>query len=403
MKRRRIARGFTLLELLIVLGIIVFLASITTVVALRMTERDQVPRGATTIQGMLALAKARAASERVNTGIRLVLKLNKFEMQNITDVDGDNEITLFDLNAPANFPSKIKHRNTNVGPVDYLDVLAPTTLGGLADGLDNDANQWTDDLILAESIEYIHDPGDFSDMLPIGGGVKTAFQWTTGAGAAPLRWQPTAGGFDHRNKLFLFRSDSNFNNSPLNIQNLSNFVQPGDRIELLDLGQIYTVLLVERWDDPNDNPDMGSYNRITLDRNVEGALGVSPYDPVEPDPQNTVTPLMRYRIIRQPRPIPGEKPQALPSGAVLDLRATQLASDGRTFDILFSPRGNVVGTTAAQDMIFLWIHDARSGIVDNQVLVTVYPRTGATLVFPVDLAGTDMYSFARTGRAANTP
>jgi hypothetical protein len=54
-------------------------------------------------------------------------------------------------------------------------------------------------------------------------------------------------------------------------------------------------------------------------------------------------------------------------------------------------------------MIFLWIHDARAGLQDNQVLVTVYPKTGAVLVFPVDLNGPDMYSLARTGRAANTP
>jgi hypothetical protein len=74
-----------------------------------------------------------------------------------------------------------------------------------------------------------------------------------------------------------------------------------------------------------------------------------------------------------------------------------------TFDVVFGPSGNVVGQGAAQDMIFLWVHDARSGIVDNQVLVTVYPKTGAVLVFPVDLAGTDMYSYARLGRAANTP
>jgi prepilin-type N-terminal cleavage/methylation domain-containing protein len=353
MQRRTTARGFTLIELLIVLGIVVVLASFTIVITLRMQERDQVPRAATIIQGALAQAKIRAVAERQNVGVRLVLTLNKLEMPGIVDVDGDAKITLADLRVAPNFPAKIKHRNTNVGLVDYLDVLAPTTFGGLANGTDDDQNTWPDDLVLCEAVEFIRDPGDFTDGRVSG---------------------PLAG----NNRLLRLDRSS----ETLDLQVLSNFVQVGDWMEILGLGQPYQIVgMAPDQTDPNDR-----FNRVVLDRDLDYPVARA-----------------SYRIIRQPQPIPGEKPLALPAGAVLDLRSTVLSSSGLTFDVLFSPRGNVVGNSAAQDMIFLWVHDVRTGLVDNQVLVTVYPKTGAVLVFPVDLNSTDMYSLARSGRAANTP
>jgi prepilin-type N-terminal cleavage/methylation domain-containing protein len=351
MRRRNPTSGFTLVELLIVLAIVVVLASITVVVTLRMQERDQVPRAATLVQGAIAQAKARAAAERANTGVRLNLRLNRLEMPGIVDANSDGIISVVhDLRAPANFPGNIRHRNTTVGLVDYLDVLTLTTFGGLANGIDDDGNGWVDDLVLCDGIEFIRDPGDFTDGTVTG---------------------PTAG---NTRLLTLTRSSPE-----LDLQRLSNFVQVGDWIELLGNGQVYGIRDVA-FDATVPN------NRILLDRDLDGPVANA-----------------AYRIIRQPRPIAGEKPLQFPEGAVLDLRSTRLSSTGMTFDILFSPRGNVVGTSAGQDMIFLWIHDARAGLQDNQVLVTVYPKTGAVLVFPVDLNGPDMYSLARTGRAANTP
>jgi len=387
MRRRNPARGFTLVELLIVLAIVVVLASITIVVTLRMQERDQVPRAATLVQGAIAQAKARAAAERTNTGVRLILRLNRLEMPGIVDANSDGVISVVqDLRAPANFPANIKHRNTSVGLVDYLDVLAPTTFGGLANALDDDGNGWVDDLVLCDGIEFIRDPGDFVD-----GWAQTGFRML-GSPAVPV---------PQLNWLFVLRSDSYLpaysadpTSSPLNFQNMANLVQPGDWIELNGGGQVYQILGIDKWDDPNDS--YGAYNRLILDRAVDAPVGW----------QTSSIPGRAsgsYRIIRQPRPIAGEKPLQFPEGAVLDLRSTRLSSTGMTFDILFTPRSNVVGTSAGQDMIFLWIHDARAGLLDNQVLVTVYPKTGAVLVFPVDLNGPDMYSQARTGRAANTP
>ncbi len=63
--------GFTLVELLVVIILILVIASLVVAFAPRLAERQKVPRGADLIQGWLLIAKQRAKRDQLPTGIRL--------------------------------------------------------------------------------------------------------------------------------------------------------------------------------------------------------------------------------------------------------------------------------------------------------------------------------------------
>src|SRR5205823_4636424 len=65
--------GFTLVEMLIVLGVIATVAAIFVPIALNLSDRNQVPKGASMLENALALAKARAVSEKRPNGVRISL------------------------------------------------------------------------------------------------------------------------------------------------------------------------------------------------------------------------------------------------------------------------------------------------------------------------------------------
>jgi prepilin-type N-terminal cleavage/methylation domain-containing protein len=336
----RRAAGFTLLELIVVLGIVALLTVITVVVTLRMQERDQVPRAATLLQGMLAQAKARAAAERVNVGVRLLVRINRGEAPVLSDVNGDGILDLRDVG----------DLNGDGIPGTWADLAV------LYDGQDNDGNLWPDDLLVCDAVEFVRDPGDFTE------GVVSS---------AP---QP--------NILVLNRGTPTANLTPL-----SRFVQVGDWIEILDLGQTYQIMDLSY--DPSH-----PINRIRLDRPLDAKVSSA-----------------RYRILRQPQPIPGEKPFALPGGAVLDLHPRMTLGvaprgDSGPWEIVFSPRGSVVSASAAQDLVCLWVHHVRGSPEpdpDLEALVTISPKTGAVGVYPVDRLSSDPHSFARRSRAPGAP
>lgn len=65
--------GFTLVELLVVLTIIVILASITAIVLPGILRDGKATRAASTIQGMLLTAKTRAVRDQVPAGVRFII------------------------------------------------------------------------------------------------------------------------------------------------------------------------------------------------------------------------------------------------------------------------------------------------------------------------------------------
>lgn len=340
---RRSPAAFTLIELIVVLGIVALVTTIAVAVTLRMQDRDQVPRAATLVQGMLAQAKARAAAERANIGVRFVYRFNPSETGGRTDW------------------SQIGDINNDGIPGTWLDVWA------LANNSDEDGNGWVDDLVICDTLAFVRDPGDFVD-----GTVQI------------VDLPPT--NILHGRVLQLNRSQPQ-----LNLQPLARFVQIGDSLELLDLGQTFRITNLAF--DPS-----GPSNAITVDRPVDV-------------PQATNI-QFRYRILRRPQLIAGEKPVQLPSGAQLEIRPGMTLGlplgvlDNLPLEIVFSPQGTVVYPPSAhvEGLIALWVRYQRGSPEpdpDLETFVAVYPKSGAVLTFPVDRRSPDPHSFIRTGRSAN--
>src|SRR5205823_4797512 len=65
-------RGFTLIEMLVVMGIIVVLATLGVLVAPRLEQQMRAQRGADQLQQWLLIAKQRALRDRTATGLRLI-------------------------------------------------------------------------------------------------------------------------------------------------------------------------------------------------------------------------------------------------------------------------------------------------------------------------------------------
>lgn len=333
---RRTRNGFTLVEMLVVLSIVVVVSVIIIPFIARSNDKDIVPRGARFLQGALMQARSRAQLERTPNGIRLL-------------------------------------------PTTVVTVGAPLY----------------ETLAWSEQFEYIHDPGDFIDGFASGP--------LNPAGPPPADRTVTI-------------------NLPPGRQ-LNQDVLPGDYIEFLGNGQLFQIGGV-------------SGNQLLLSRPLAVPLAAPSF------PTN-------YRIIRRPRPVPGERPLEMPRGVVVDLTGRfndsvppgdgsgQLSGNDRdlgnviwmrgistrfnlanTVDIMFGPSGQVIGDAAANDIIYFWLHPsaepngwmlrnpgASLGDAGNQSLVVVYSRSGTTTSYPVNQGtpgnAADPYGFAKAARAQN--
>jgi hypothetical protein len=143
--------------------------------------------------------------------------------------------------------------------------------------------------------------------------------------------------------------------------------------------------------------------------------------PIPPaNPATNTNPVLNYRILRGPR-VASDEPLQLPEDIGIDLNTnvqygnplpTVLTSvtaiDANTnkvagtIDILFSPKGALVGRGTATDAIYLWVRDTGLNLFEgDNTLVVIYTRTGAVAAYPVNnTQGQDPYAFAKAGRAS---
>jgi prepilin-type N-terminal cleavage/methylation domain-containing protein len=156
-------------------------------------------------------------------------------------------------------------------------------------------------------------------------------------------------------------------------------VQPGDYLRVNGGLVVQVAKLL---------PGGATCNRLLLSRN-----------PL-PDPAAPAT--RDYRILRQPRRVPGVDTVKLPADVAIDLslsvavpsRAVAGTDTPPFREILFSPRGGVVGRgTDSDDKVVLWVRDAsRDAPTEGEpALIAVQVRTGLIAAYPVDVANPGAY------------
>jgi hypothetical protein len=162
-------------------------------------------------------------------------------------------------------------------------------------------------------------------------------------------------------------------------------VQPGDYLELQGGSVLLRILNVQ-----------GAGPNRFVQLNLASA------------PLNNIPLTGQYRIIRAPRPLPGEEPLHLPQDIAIDL-STNLTYNApipfdpftNSVDIVFAPSGAVIGRGTAGDKMVMWVRDmSLDTIFDGKpTLISVNVRTGAIAAGPVDPASGDPYSGTRDPRS----
>ncbi len=135
-----------------------------------------------------------------------------------------------------------------------------------------------------------------------------------------------------------------------------------------------------------------------------------------------------YKLILAPQPMANQDPRSLGTGAVIDLRSPTagalLMSKGLDYfinnsqkiDIMFSPRGTVVGPLSGTGLVEFVVGDREDSLNNvplpntttpnptpkrDRVIVSLAPQTGMTAVHPVYIGATpDPYRYAETGEVA---
>jgi len=122
-----------------------------------------------------------------------------------------------------------------------------------------------------------------------------------------------------------------------------------------------------------------------------------------------------YSLELAPAPMPNQEPRLLGRGVVLDTTLSKgvnyLIATPQRMDIMFSPRGTVAGPLAASGIISLVVSDIEDSLknisltdVSNKrerFIVSMTPQTGKTNVHPVYIGTpSDPYRYSETGEVA---
>jgi prepilin-type N-terminal cleavage/methylation domain-containing protein len=283
--------GFTLVEMLVVLSIILTLAVITVLFMPRFGERQKVPRGASLLQGWLMMAKQRAIRDRTATGIRFQ-------------------------------------------PLTQLVV---------------------------RDLQYIRKPDDYSP-----GGSYTPDALFKG----PVNPADPPAGVQFGPLVNLYGSSAGL---PADQFDETSLIQVGDYLQLRSAGLLH---------------------RISQIKSAHVCL-------LDSVPEVPPAPGCPFRIIRQPRPLPGEQALQLPQDVIIDLAASlNVPTRGNFREILFSPSGAVIGQGTGNTPIALLLRDVtQDPNTGDQALIVIYPRTGLIANQPVAV-GTDPFLFVRDGRSS---
>src|SRR5262249_37287107 len=117
-------------------------------------------------------------------------------------------------------------------------------------------------------------------------------------------------------------------------------------------------------------------------------------------------PTTNWRVVRAPRPVPGEEPLELSGDIIIDLmlsRNVPTRTAAGTSEILFAPSGSVIGRgTQGNDKIILYVRDSSRTRPDHgePVLIAIQVGTGFIGGYSVDVSSGDPYSNTRDPHAS---
>lgn len=422
---RKPRQAFTLIELLVVVGIMLVLSAIIVSASIRNADRKYAQDGADRISGWLLLAKQWALRDQAPRGLRLVVDNNPVSptagmVLQRPPMPGDTQAMVGAqyIEQPDPWVAPGTNVTCTAGTATIFAPVPPVP-PALVDVLTGGFGAASSPLLW---------PVQVNDVIEMGSGANMQAQILTGVGGNMLavRGGPvTATGVSTTMPGAIMVTSSGHGLTSgvrLMIQGCTaNTAANG----------LYQITL--------ENAD--PLNQFSLNRT--SGTTTAPESP--PGSWSTVTSNFsgtNWRIIRQPRPRPGEAPLTLPRDVVVDLNASAAApytgwepiiSGTPVFiDIMFAPSGavmggvfNGVGTSAFSKDLKLWVRDtsvpwpiclpsppnpphtpSTTLVYGGEVfIVTVSLRTGLISVHPADAThnGTNYtrpYSFTQDGRAS---
>jgi prepilin-type N-terminal cleavage/methylation domain-containing protein len=409
-------RAFTLIELIVVIGIMLALAAIALLVVPSAQDQDRAASGARQLMGWLQIAKTRAMRDQVPRGVRLVPSTANpkyFTDAQYTEQPGDftagTAANLGQNTGPSDYnftsrtwyPSPLPQQTTNANGsmvffsgVDFYGGFGP-----------NDPTTW---------------PVQVGDFLEVGGAglmyrVEALRTFLNPPNPGPTVCQALTISYVNT----VLKTPAAQSNTPvvlhvkngqniavgmtLVIENASNTQPAQEKVRVLNVI-------------PGPLPGEAQVQVASL-QFTHGANAPVQSDPPLVIPQSGAP----YRIIRQPR-VTGEDPLTLPVNVAVDLARTGMPttpaypSPATTYDppvdasgnisILFAPSGAVIGSGAANDKIIFWVRDiSQPSPLDNfPVLVCVYTRSGTIAAQPVNPdVGGNYFLFTVDGKGGGTP
>jgi prepilin-type N-terminal cleavage/methylation domain-containing protein len=342
MIRHRQRRGFTLVEMLVVMAIIVLITAGAMLVVPGALNRDRSTDAVTSLRGWLEIAQARAARDGAPRGLRLIVDPTKptaTEQLWVTEAQyiESPPVLLFNPNPP--YPNGITSTfqpHPWTPRVEFLYTLAPvgstTPPAGTVTG-----RQCAIRGLTQEQASVLIN--------------------STSSGSQPILWMPVLGTWQR-----IIATNPAYPNPPVPVS-------------------------------PATNP--ASYDvGITLDHYPDTQLGAS---------TSYVT--HHFGIYAPPRPLLGEPTMQLPTNTCVDLNAFVSRPDGtadlaasRDFDLLFAPNGPLAfsATISGDGHVFLCVRDPRKGSPmdfrslpqiqagGEMMILGIKARSGAISVQPVD-------------------
>ncbi len=373
---RRRRDGFTLVEMLVALGIIILLAAIAVAFIPNAQEQTKTNRGADVVQQTLLIAKQWALRDRAPRGVQLVGEL----AQQVTQSPSPQDYVIHArqlryIEQPDDFIAR--------GIIFGSSPAQPATRKVKVDG-----NKVTLDQNTIPSRDASVNPA----MNP-----QKAVDFGDGTQPNPVPPSSPPG------------LPSALSNQP------AWPIQPGDYFQVYG-GQVHRITDVYA--------DSMSMQVDTLF--LASSASVAPTGPTD-----------QYRIIRRPRLIVNEKAVDLARDIVIDLSVYNTASPpppasrsrgvpfdatnsplpipsmpaglppygvGKqfTYSILFAPDGTVIGQGAATDRILMYVRDVtrNSAFDGGPILVGLNCRTGFISAYPVDSTSGNIYSKTFDPRAS---